>query len=108
MSAGSYAKRGEVWLIDLGFAAKTRPCLVLSIEVEDADRALTTVILHTTSVRGTRFEVHLKARFLRDGAFDAQNILSVSHAKFIRKLGTLTDEQFRQVEGAVKFWLDFL
>jgi mRNA interferase MazF len=108
MSAGSYAKRGEVWLIDLGYTAKTRPCLVLSIEAENTDRALTTVVLHTTSVRGTRFEVNLKARFLKDGAFDTQNILSVSHAKFIRKLGTLTDAQLQQVEDAVKFWLDFL
>lgn len=108
MSAGTYAKRGEVWLIDLGFAAKTRPCLVLSIETEDTDRALTTVVSHTTSVRGTRFEVNLKVRFLKEGAFDAQNVVSVSHAKFIRKLGTLTDEQMQQIEDAVKFWLDLL
>ena len=108
MSAGAYARRGEVWMVDLGYAAKTRPCLVLSIEAEDADRALTTVVLHTMSVRGTRFEDNLKVRFLREGAFDAQNILSVSHAKFIRKLGSLTDAQMRQVEDTIKFWLDLL
>lgn len=39
MSAGAQAKRGEVWLVDLGYAAKTRPCLVFSIESEDTDRA---------------------------------------------------------------------
>ena len=55
MSAGAYAKRGEVWLVDLGYAAKARPCLVFSIAAEDTDRALTTVVPHTTSVRGTRF-----------------------------------------------------
>ncbi len=98
----------NVWLVDLGYAAKTRPCLVFSVESEDTDRALTTAVLHTTSVRGTRFEVNLKIRFLKEGAFDAQNILSVSHAKFIRKLGSLTDEQMRQVEDAVKFWLNLL
>ena len=38
------ADRGEVWLVDLGYAAKTRPCLVLSIPPLDTDRALTTVI----------------------------------------------------------------
>jgi mRNA interferase MazF len=69
MSAGVYAKRGEVWLVDLGYAAKTRPRLVFSIEAEDTDRALTTVVLHTTSVRGTRFEVSLPVRFLPKGAF---------------------------------------
>lgn len=42
-------KRGEVWLVDLSFVAKTRPCLVLSIPAEDEDRALVTLVLHTTS-----------------------------------------------------------
>ncbi len=108
MSAGAFAKRGEVWLVDLGYAAKVRPCLVFSIEAEDTDRALTTVVSHATSVRGTRFEVSLNIRFLKKGAFDAQNTISVSHAKFVRKLGSLTAEQMKQVEDAVKLWLDLL
>ena len=108
MSAGAFAKRGEVWLVDLGYAAKVRPCLVFSVEAEDTDRALTTVVSHTTSVRGTRLEVSLNVRFLKQGAFDAQNIISVSHAKFVRKLGSLTDEQMEQVEDAEKYWLDLL
>ena len=37
-------KRGEVWLIDLGYTAKVRPCLVLSIPAEDLDRALVTLV----------------------------------------------------------------
>ena len=108
MSAGTFAKRGEVWLVDLGYAAKIRPCLVFSIEAEDTDRALTTIVSHTTSVRGTRFEVFLNVRFLKPGAFDVQNIISVSHAKFVRKLGSLTNEQMQQVEDALKLWLDLL
>ena len=60
--------RGDVWLVNLGMAAKTRPCLVLSVSVEDADRALVTLIPHTTSPRGSRFEVPLGIRFLRSGA----------------------------------------
>ena len=50
-------RRGEVWLVDLGLAAKIRPCLVLSVPVADEDRTLVTAIPHTTSLRGTRFEV---------------------------------------------------
>lgn len=73
MSAGAQAKRGEVWLVDWGYAAKTQPCLVFSIEAEDTDRALTTIIAHTTSIRGKRFEVSPNIRFLKKGAFDAQN-----------------------------------
>jgi mRNA interferase MazF len=59
----SNAERGEVWLVDLGYAAKVRPCLVLSIPVQDRDRALVTVIAHTTSPRGSRFEVEVKTLF---------------------------------------------
>ena len=31
--------RGEVWLTDLGYSGKTRPCLVLSVPAADRDRA---------------------------------------------------------------------
>jgi mRNA interferase MazF len=93
----------EVWLVDLGYAAKVRPCLVLSIPAADEDRALTTLVPHTTSVRGSRFEVATKLRFLREGAFDAQNLVTIPHAKLIRKLGTLQPDH--SVENTVRFWL---
>jgi mRNA-degrading endonuclease toxin of MazEF toxin-antitoxin module len=44
-------RRGEVWLIDFGMAGKTRPALVVSGAFGDRDRALITVIPHTTSLR---------------------------------------------------------
>ena len=97
--------RGEVWLVDLGYVAKTRPCLVISIPAEDIDRALATLVPHTTSVRGSRFEVKIKAHYLKDGAFDTQNLLTIPHAKLIRKLGTLQPTQLTLVEDAVRLWL---
>jgi len=99
--------RGEVWLVDLGFAAKIRPCLVLSIPALDEDRALVTVVPHTTSPRGSRFEVEVKTNFLKKGAFDAQNLVTIPHAKLARKLGTLTDDQMLDIEDAVCDWLGF-
>ena len=69
--------RGEVWLVDLGLAAKVRPCLILSIPIEDQDRALVTILPHTTSPRGSRFEVNIKVNYLRQGVFDAQNIVTI-------------------------------
>src|SRR5262245_11579475 len=33
-------RRGEVWLVDLGMAAKVRPALAISVPAEDTDRAL--------------------------------------------------------------------
>lgn len=98
--------RGEVWLVDLGYAAKVRPCLVLSVPPLDTDRALTTVIPHTTSARGTRFEVAIPTKFLSRGVFDAQNPTTTTQAKLIRKLGVLTADQLNQVEDAVRTWLD--
>jgi mRNA interferase MazF len=97
--------RGEVWLVDLGYAAKVRPCLVLSIPALDEDRALATLVAHTTSARGSRFEVDVKVKFLRAGVFDAQNLVTIPHAKLIRKLGTLSSEQLSVVGERVRFWL---
>lgn len=100
--------RNEVWLVDLGMAAKVRPCLILSIPVNDqTDRALTTVVPHTTSTRGSRFEVQLNIHFLKPGAFDSQNIISVPTVKLVRRLGVLTDDQMLEVETAVRQWLGF-
>ena len=81
-------QRGDVWLVDLGLAAKVRPCLILSVPVAEKDRALITVVAHTTSPRGSRFEVAITTRFLRAGVFDAQNLVTIPRAKLLRKLGT--------------------
>lgn len=98
--------RGEVWLVDLGYVAKTRPCLVVSVPAESIDRALATLVPHTTSVRGSRYEVKIKARFLlKDGAFDAQNLITIPHAKLIRRLGTLQPTELVLVENALRLWL---
>ncbi len=98
-------KRGEVWLVDLGLAAKVRPCLVLSIAPRSDERALCTLVAHTTSSRGTRFEVEVHAKFLRSGVFDAQNLITIPNAKLIRKLSVLSDSDLNAVEDAVRFWL---
>ncbi len=87
------ADRGSVWMVDLGLAAKVRPCVVLSVPTEPQDRVLVTVVAHTTSIQGTRFEVDVKARFLKAEVFDAQQVLTVPQAKLVRKLGDLTADQ---------------
>jgi mRNA interferase MazF len=96
-----------VLLIDLGNAAKTQPGAVLSIPPLGTDRALTTVIPHTTSPPGSRFEVSIPVSFLRRGVFDAQNPTTVPLAKLIRKLGDLSPTQLAMIEDAVRTWLGF-
>ncbi|MDX1945522.1 MAG: type II toxin-antitoxin system PemK/MazF family toxin [Pirellulaceae bacterium] len=102
----SRAKRGEVWIVDLGLAAKIRPCLVLSVPTDPQDRVLVTIVPRTTSVQGTRFEVPATARFLQEnGVFDAQQVITVAQVKLVRKLGELPADQLVLVEASVRLWL---
>lgn len=103
------AKRGEVWLVDLGMIAKVRPCLVVSIPAEDDnDRVLTTLVPHTTSTRESRFEIVSRVRFLKTGAFDVQNLVTIPNVKLIRCMGTLPSDQMAEVELTIKRWLGFV
>ena len=98
--------RGEVWLVDLGMVAKIRPCLVFSVPAAGLnDRVLVTVVAHTTSARGSGFEVAIPSRFLKPGVFDVQNIISIPHAKLVRRLGVLTSDQMDAVATVVRKWL---
>src|SRR5437667_8630527 len=78
-------RRGEVWLFDCGMVAKVRPVLVLSVPFTDTDRALATVVFHTTTLRGSRFEVKIQVPFLKEGAFAAQSSATFPIAPAIRK-----------------------
>ncbi len=97
--------RGEVYMVDLGLAAKVRPCVVLGIPTEESDRSLVTVIPHTTALRQSQFEIVVPVRFLRPGAFDAQGIVTVPTVRLMNHLGTLTTEQLGSVEKGVCAWL---
>ena len=92
-------------MFDCGMVAKVRPVLILSVPFADSDRALTTVVFHTTSVRGSDFEVEIQVPFLKEGAFVAQSIATYPIARAIRKLGELNAKQFAAVEAAVFKWL---
>ena len=98
-------ERGEVWLADLGFAAKVRPVLVVSVPYADRDYALIQVIPHTTQARGAQFELPLPVRFLETGVFNVQGMLAIPSAKFLRRLGTLAPAQMGDVEAMIKRWL---
>jgi mRNA interferase MazF len=94
-----------VWLVDLGMTAKVRPCLVLSVPAEGTERAIVTLVPHTTSVRATQFELVIPVPFLKAGAFDAQGLVTVPTAWLMRKLGSLSAVQLLQVEIGVCRWL---
>lgn len=87
----------EVWLVDLGMAAKTRPCLVLSEYPGDDELALVIIIPHTTALRGNRWEVACPKPFLKAGAFHLQQVQPVSLPRLVRRLGELTETEFRAI-----------
>src|SRR5439155_22838376 len=98
-------RRGEVWLVDLGMAAKVRPALVISIPAEDTDRALVTLVRTPRVHDSPDSRRPLSVSFLRVGVFDAQNLVTIPHAKLIRSLGKLGGAQLASVERAVCLWL---
>jgi len=100
----SKPQRGEVWLADLGLAAKVRPALIISVPFRDSDRALFTIVPHTTKIIGSEYEVHLSIPWLEKGAFNVQSVMPAVPPQFIRRLGTLTPQQLAEIEIALRRW----
>jgi mRNA interferase MazF len=84
---------------------KARPVLIFSVPFGDIDRAVVTVVFHSTALRGSQFEVKTTIPFLKDGAFIAQSIATYPTVRAIRKLGVLNPAQLAEVEAAVFKWL---
>ena len=100
-------RRGEVWLIDFGLAGKTRPALVVSVAFGDQDRSLITVVPHTTSLRGSPFEITVPVPFLKPGAFLVQGVTTFPTVKALHRLGTLQSQAFDKVFGRLLDWLGY-
>ncbi|MGV3532176.1 MAG: type II toxin-antitoxin system PemK/MazF family toxin [Chthoniobacteraceae bacterium] len=101
-------KRGEVWLVDLGMAQKTRPALILSVPSGDTDRVLVTIVPHTTSLRGSAYEIGIPVPFLKEGAFLVQSITTIPARHALRFVGRLTPAQVEPIERGVRSWLGLL
>lgn len=101
----SLPRRGEVWLADLGLAAKVRPVLVLSVPFGDHDYALFHVVPHTTAARGSQFEAGASVPWLAPGVFNVQGSQSVPRAYLLRRLGALPSDAFAPIETAFRRWL---
>ena len=99
------ARRGEVWLVDLGMTAKVRPAVIFSIPFRDDERALYSIVPHTTALRGGRFEVKLHVPWLENGAFDVQGLRPIPNAVLVRRLGALPELQMDTILRAIKVWL---
>ena len=92
---------GEIWMVDLGYTAKVRPCLILSDYPDDDELALIVIVPHTTALRGNRWEFPVSLPFLKPGVFHLQQIQPVSLAKLDRKLGVLPPAQLAELRRAI-------
>ena len=59
---------GEIWMVDFGLAAKVRPALLLTGKPAADELDLITVLLHTTALRGNRWELSLPKPFFQNRA----------------------------------------
>ena len=99
---------GEVWLADLGMAAKTRPVVVVSRYDEDPPRVLVIYVPLTSEDRGSGYEVEMpKLPFLRlEGVANVQGIASMPVKRLERRLGMLPKEVMDRIKKALRFALD--
>lgn len=96
-------RHGEVWLVDMGMAAKTRPAIVLIADNLNAPRSLIIHIPITKQNRGSELEVPLgHLRFLDpESVANVQGIGSLPTVRFEKKLGSVTEAELKAVKAAL-------
>ena len=85
-----------------------RPALILTDEANDDELDLVTVLLHTTALRGNRWEISIPKPFLKPGAFHLQQIQTLSAAKLERKLGILTEAEMSRIFSGLQERFGFI
>ncbi len=101
-------KNGEVWLTDLGWAAKTRPVVIISRDDPDPPRALYIYIPLTRQNRGSPYEIPLgHIRWLsNESVANVQGVGSVPPVRFERKIGSLPEKDLMRIKQALVFAFD--
>ena len=96
-------RHGEVWLVDMGMAAKTRPAVVLIADNLNAPRSLIIHVPVTKQNRGSELEVPLgHLRFLDpESVANMQGIGSLPSVRFEKCLGVLPDADLKAVKAAL-------
>ncbi len=99
---------GEVWQVDLGLKAKSRPVIIVSRDDRDAPRALWIYVPVTMQYRGSRYEVMLpKVSFLNHGSSaNVQGVGSGLKQDFERRLGKLSPDVLKAVREALLFAIE--
>ena len=96
-------RHGEVWLADMGMAAKTRPAIVLIADNLNAPRSLVIHIPITKQNRGSELEVPLgHLPFLDQGSVaNVQAIGSLPSIRFEKCFGVVPPADLEAVKKAL-------
>ncbi len=99
---------GEVWLADVGLAAKTRPVVIVSRDDPDPPRALILYVPLTTQHRQSLYEVVLpRLPFLEQNSVaNVQGLGSLPIVRLERRLGMVPNTIMAQIKRALAFALD--
>ena len=96
-------RHGEVWLVDMGIAGKTRPAVVLIADRLNAPRTLIIYIPITRQNRGSELEVPLGHLPFLDSTSVAnvQAIGSLPSIRFEKRLGVVPEDDLKKVKAAL-------
>ena len=99
---------GEIWLADLGLAAKTRPVVIVSRQDPDPPRSLILYVPLTTQWRHSPYEVALPRlpSLDRESVANVQGLGSLPIVRLERKIGRLSAAIMEQLKDALDFALD--
>jgi len=96
-------RHGEVWLVDMGMTAKTRPAVVLIADHLNVPRTLIIHIPITRRNRGSELEVPLgHLPFLDpESVANVQAIGSLPSVRFEKWLGVVLENDLKKVKAAL-------
>jgi len=95
--------RGDV-VVDLGMAAKVRPCVVVSINTPDRQRNMSVVVPMTTEIRGGECEISFpKPAWLRqESVVNVLGIAGVDNSKIERRIAAFPADKMLALESVLK------
>jgi mRNA interferase MazF len=96
-------RHGEVWLVDMGMAAKTRPAVVLLADNLNVPRSLIIHIPITRQNRGSELEVPLGHLSFLDpeSVANTQGIGALPSIRFEKRLGILPATELKAVKTSL-------
>jgi len=115
MSGPAVIRRGEVWRVCLDPTKgdeiqKTRPCLVISADGVGRLRLKTIVPITQPAKEQALWHVpihpHSSNGLSKPSVVDALQIRTISHDRFLKKLGRLTAQQMDDVAASVAIVLE--